>query len=262
MRLVLEALFGMTMTDVYSGKVSELSAEEETLLREIAARLQKEEPVQYVLGQSWFCGRALIVRPGVLIPRPETEDLCRWIEADANGRGGLRILDVGTGSGCIAVTLSLDISGASVEAWDISEQAMAVARANCRKFGAEVLLRRQDIMTATASDGGEDEGGRYDIIVSNPPYVLEKERSAMSGNVLRWEPEEALFVPDDDPLRFYRPIAAFGKAALRSGGSLYLEINPLQSEALKAMLGSAGYSDIEVREDRFGRARMIKAIRK
>lgn len=262
MRLVLETLFGMTMTDVYSGKVSELSADEEAILREITCRLQNNEPVQYVLGQSWFCSRRFKVAPGVLIPRPETEDLCQWIIADSEGGGRFRLLDIGTGSGCIAITLALDISGSAVEAWDLSDTALAIAADNSRLHGANVKFRKRDILDYGSFIDEHSPGAKYDVIVSNPPYVCYSERNKMDENVLGYEPHEALFVPDNDPLRFYCAIASFARAALAAGGSLYFEINPLYAAELEAMLAAKGYSNITFRSDRFGRCRMVKATRK
>lgn len=254
-RYVLDVRFGMSATDVYCGKVTQLSADDERCLDEIMQRLLRAEPVQYVLGEAEFCGRTFAVEPGVLIPRPETEELCRWVvEGEAAGReGGKDILDVGTGSGCIAVTLALDVDGARVEAWDVADEPLRVAPANAARLGAQVNVVRQDALTAPCDDA------RWDIVVSNPPYVCDSERAAMEPNVLGYEPERALFVPDADPLRFYRAIAGYAAKALRPDGELYFEINPTFADDMVEMLRQAGFAAVEVRTDQFGKRRFTKA---
>jgi release factor glutamine methyltransferase len=191
----------------------------------------------------------------VLIPRPETRELVEWIVQDWSRKEACRILDIGTGSGCIAISLAKQIEGAKVEAWDISEGALQVARRNCVRNDAEVLLNRKDVLAALP------EGMSYDVIVSNPPYICEKEKVDMDANVLDWEPEGALFVPDADPLLFYRKIAELGVSMLAEGGSLYFEINRAYGEQTVDMLVSLGYGNIELRKDSWGNDRMIKACR-
>ena len=192
-RLVLEVQFGITLPDIYTGKVNELSREAEEELEKIILRLEHSEPVQYVLGRETFCGRTFHVAPGVLIPRPETEILCRWIEEDYNRPYcalqppvPLQVLDVGTGSGCIAVTLASDLRNSAVTAWDISGDALLIARENVHEWGVRVELKMEDALHPSASAMQQ----QFDVIVSNPPYICEKERIAMAKNVLAYEPEQ------------------------------------------------------------------------
>ena len=263
-RLVLEVQFGITLTDIYTGKVNELSREAEEELEKIILRLERSEPVQYVLGRETFCGRTFHVASGVLIPRPETEVLCRWVEEDYNRPYcalqppvPLQVLDVGTGSGCIAVTLASDLYNSAVTAWDISGDALLIARENVHQWQVRVELKMEDVLHPSASAMQQ----QFDVIVSNPPYICEKERTAMAKNVLAYEPETALFVPDDDPLRFYRAIAEYGLQVFSEEGTLYFETNPIYINKVKEMLSSLGYKQIEEREDQFGKLRFIKAIR-
>lgn len=263
-RLVLEVQFGITLTDIYTGKVNELSRNEVEELDKIISRLEHSEPVQYVLGRETFCGRAFHVVPGVLIPRPETEVLCRWIEEDYNRPYcalqppvPLQVLDVGTGSGCIAVTLASDLRNSAVTAWDISGDALLIARENVHQWQVRVELKMEDVLHPSASAMQQ----QFDVIVSNPPYICEKERTAMAKNVLAYEPATALFVPDDDPLRFYRAIAEYGLQVFSEEGTLYFETNPIYINKVEEMLSSLGYKQIEQREDQFGKLRFIKAIR-
>lgn len=253
-RYVLDVRFGLTAADVYCGKVTQLSADRQHELGEIMRRLMQAEPVQYVLGEADFCGRTFCVEPGVLIPRPETEDLCTWAVESAAARrvAAPALLDIGTGCGCIAVTLALDIDGARVEAWDVADVPLRVASANAARLGAEVSVSRVDALRPPR------DVARWDMVVSNPPYVCLSERAAMEPNVLAYEPAEALFVPDDDPLRFYRAIADYASAALKPCGELFFEINPLLAAEMQAMLTAAGLGPAEMRRDRFGRKRLVK----
>lgn len=264
-RLVLETTFSFSLTDLVCGKVSELSADNETKLHEIWQRLEAGEPVQYVLGKADFYGRSFRVAPGVLIPRPETEGLCHLVLDGLPT--GTHVLDIGTGSGCIAITVALEATQAQVEAWDISEEALRQARDNAFRLGAQVLFRQKDVlaearedMLAEASKGEEsEEVSLYDCIVSNPPYIADKERTTMAHNVLDYEPSTALFVPDDDPLRFYRAIAELGLRRLRPGGRLCFEINPLYAEALRSLLVSLGYEAVTILDDDYGKQRFATA---
>jgi release factor glutamine methyltransferase len=249
-RLVMEQRYGLTMTDILCDRVDALPHPELLALRR---RLQEGVPVQYVLGQAEFGGRLFGVGPGVLIPRPETYELCQWIISENGAPADL--LDIGTGSGCIACTLAADMPGAHVTAWDISDKALLTAEENARRLGVSMQTVRQDALRAP------DDHDRWDIVVSNPPYIAEKEKAAMSANVVDHEPHEALFVPDDDALRFYRAIAHYALRALRPGGRLYFEINPLYAEELEQMLRATGLTDIETRCDQFGKARMTKACK-
>ena len=324
-RTVLDALFGMSLTDICLGKVTQLSADDTTRLEKIMQRLEKSEPVQYVLGAEWFAGRLFDVAPGVLIPRPETEDLVKWAcdeakekekednnkeergkeEKEVSKKGeapqkeeqllssplkeeeeGLRkgkdasqkeeqplssllknnkevsekgeevphpsILDIGTGSGCIAITVALALPQARVTAWDISTDALAIAAGNAHRLGASVRFEHQDALNAP------DDEERWDVIVSNPPYICDRERADMSDNVLSYEPELALFVPDSDPLLFYRAIARYASKALKPGGRLLFETNTAYVHEVAQAMANEGFTAIEVRNDCFGKPRMVK----
>lgn len=214
------------------------------------ARLAAGCPVQYVVGGAEFLGRRFAVREGVLIPRPETEELAAWILRDE--RQAATLLDIGTGSGCIAATLALGLPQAAVSAADISPTALDVAAENFRRLGARVDLRRADAL----DDLAEVFPGPFDVLVSNPPYVPQSDLREMHVNVRDHEPHEALFVPDDDPLRFYRAIARAGRRMLRPGGRLYFEIYHRHADAMRRMLDEEGYTRTEIREDLFGKPRM------
>lgn len=299
-RTVLDALFGMSLTDICLGKVTQLSADDTTRLEKIMQRLEKSEPVQYVLGAEWFAGRLFGVAPGVLIPRPETEDLVKWAcdeakekekednskeergkeEKEVSKKGEApqkeeqlssslfknnkevsekgeeaphhSILDIGTGSGCIAITVALALPQAHVTAWDISTDALAIAAGNAHRLGASVRFEHQDALSAP------DDEERWDVIVSNPPYICDKERADMSDNVLCYEPELALFVPDNDPLLFYRAIARYASKALKPGGRLLFETNTAYAHEVAQAMADEGFTAIEVRNDCFGKPRMVK----
>ena len=217
----------------------------------MAAQLAAGRPVQYVVGHTEFYGHRFAVREGVLIPRPETEELVSWVVHDE--RRARALLDVGTGSGCIAASLALALPGAEVFAADLSDAALAIAAENCCTLGARVTLRKADAL------GGLDEifPGPFDAIVSNPPYVPQSDLAAMHANVREYEPREALFVPDDDALQFYRAIARAGRRMLRPGGKLYFEIYERSAGQMRLLLGEEGYTDTEVREDLNGKPRMV-----
>ena len=254
-KMLLVEAFGFSTLELYGGKDKEISGNRLRDLHEMLSRLQKNEPIQYILGKETFCGLTFEVDANVLIPRPETRELVEWIVSDYESVPACRILDVGTGSGCISISLAKFIPGASVESWDISEGALAVARRNCVLNGVEVLLRQQDVLLA------QPEPACFDVIVSNPPYITESEKVEMEANVLDWEPATALFVPDADPLLFYRKIAELGIVMLKEGGSLYFEINRAYGNATVQMLEGLGYKQRELRKDDWGNDRMIKAIR-
>lgn len=241
-RIVCCDLLGQAPTDYYLGKDIALSSKKEQELEDILQRLSRFEPLQYIEGRTLFLGREFWVAPGVLIPRPETEELVelmlKEIPADA------RILDVGTGSGCIAISLAKELPDALVTAWDVSPEALSVARANARKLQADVRFVECDVLACQV-----DEVGLYDVIVSNPPYVTEAEKADMEPNVLQWEPSLALFVPDDDPLRFYRRIAVLGRDMLADGGRLYFEINRAYGREMVEMLRTMGYVGVRVEKD-------------
>ena len=299
-RTVLDVKYGMTLTDIICGKVNELSADEERKLEEIIIRLQKGEPVQYVLGEADFAGRTFHVEPGVLIPRPETAELCQWIEEDMAGKSTVSsedfsedsplatddarlILDICTGSGCIAITLGLNIPNSEVTGWDISEDALRIAQGNVEMLKARnVRIEYQDALALQKAAETDNEKmkvnddkevvkpkgeaktpstQKWDLIVSNPPYICEKEKADMEKNVLEHEPSLALFVPDEDPLKFYRAIAEYASSALKSGGALYFEINPIYEKETREMLLKLDFKDIETKEDAFGKKRMMRAIK-
>ena len=265
-RTVLDVEYGMTLTDIICGKVNELSSDEERNLEEIITRLQNGEPVQYVLGEADFAGRTFHVEPGVLIPRPETAELCQWIEEDVSSLEAderKQILDICTGSGCIAITLGLTIPNSEVTGWDISEDALRIAQGNVEMLKAgNVRIEYQDaLMLPKAAEPDSALAKNWDIIVSNPPYICEKEKADMEKNVLEHEPSIALFVPDEDPLKFYRAIAEYASSALKSEGALYFEINPIYEKETREMLQSLGFKDIETKEDAFGKKRMMKAMK-
>ena len=263
-RTVLDVEYGMTLTDIICGKVNELSSDEERNLEEIITRLQNGEPVQYVLGEADFAGRTFHVEPGVLIPRPETAELCQWIEEEVSSLEAddpKQILDICTGSGCIAITLGLNIPNSEVTGWDISEDALRIAQGNVEMLKAgNVRIEYQDaLMLPKAAEAESSLSKGWNIIVSNPPYICEKEKADMEKNVLEHEPSIALFVPDEDPLKFYRAIAEYASSALKPEGALYFEINPIYEKETREMLEELGFKDIETKEDAFGKKRMMKA---
>ena len=254
-KMLLVEVFGFSSLELYGGKDKEFSEKHRSVLTEMIRRLQKNEPIQYIIGIESFFGLTFEVNPNVLIPRPETQELVSWIIGDYQSDESIRILDIGTGSGCIPISLAKQLSKAEVESWDISEGALEVASRNCERNGVKVLLRQKDVLKAAP------EGNLYDVIVSNPPYITNKEKTDMEANVLDWEPSLALFVPDEDPLLFYRKIAQLGCDMLKEGGSLYFEINRAYGEETVLMLKELGYAQIELKKDSWGNDRMIKAKR-
>lgn len=251
-KLLLTQVFGLSVVELYAGKDTIFPPNEQKRLDDILSRLQKQEPIQYIIGIEEFCGLTFEVDGHVLIPRPETGELVGWI-VEEHPCGSARILDIGTGSGCIAISLAKRLEEAEVVAWDVSEEALQVAGRNCRRNGVRVTLELRDVLHAAPV------GGPFDVMVSNPPYITEKEKAGMCANVLDWEPGLALFVPDDDPLLFYRRIAGLGREMLADGGRLYFEINRAYGRQTVEMLAGMGYRDIVLRKDLFGNDRMIKA---
>lgn len=256
--LMLEKVCGMSVAEALTGSYKETGHEE--ALQEMATRIAKGEPVQYVLGDADFCGLALHVEPGVLIPRSETEELVAWAaetfkatRAEETGN----VLDIGTGSGCIAIALARYLPQAQVEAWDVSEDALRIASGNAEKNNIEVGFRKVDVL----EDAGKAQE-TYDMIVSNPPYICEEEAQDMEKNVLEHEPRLALFVPDSDPLLFYRRIAQLGQQILRNNGLLFFEINRRFGQETVLMLQGMGYREVELRKDLYGNDRMVKAIKR
>lgn len=251
---VLDVCFGLSKADIMCGAVEKMTAEKAAELNKIFSRLMEGEPVQYVLGRAEFSGRWFNVRPGVLIPRPETEELCAWITADSKASGSPKVLDIGTGSGCIAITLQLDMPESRVTAWDISADALDVARENAQQLGANVNFVKQDALSVKPE-------GEWDVIVSNPPYICEKEKKNMAANVLEHEPHTALFVPDADPLLFYRAVTRLAVQTLNKGGRLYFEINPIYADDTCRMMRAEGMEAVELRSDMYGKQRMAKGVK-
>lgn len=282
-RMLLEDLFGLSFADILCGATEHLSDAETLRLQQSVARLLDAEPLQYVTGTAFFCGHPFHVAPGVLIPRPETE----WIVDTAVGivtASAPRILDIGTGSGCIATSISLALADKHcyTEAWDISEDALRIAADNAARLGAEVEFRRRDALRLEedfsaeerleadlpaeerleAEQGGAEalrDSASWDIIVSNPPYICNREAADMHANVLRHEPHLALFVPDTDPLLFYRAIARYAMRSLRKGGWLLFECNTLYAHDTAQMVSDMGFATSVVEDDCFGKPRFVKA---
>lgn len=252
LRLVAESRFGLSQTDVLLGRMERLPEEQKEEWREILRQLHDGRPVQYVLGRADFLGRTFRVTPDVLIPRPETEELVRLILSFFPENSRASALDLCTGSGCIAVTLAL--SGMDVTATDISQGALSVARENAKNLGANVAFREEDLLSSPAYGSG-----LFDLVVSNPPYVRESEKQEMASHVLNHEPPLALFVPDDDPLRFYHAIARVAKTGLKPQGMLALEINRALSGEVATMLENYGFTDISIHEDQFHNPRFVFA---
>lgn len=258
-RLLAEERFGMTLADIMCGSLERLPAADAEWLEQAVARLERAEPVQYVIGKAWFHGNCFDVRPGVLIPRPETEWLVDRALGIVRGRPAgapLRLLDIGTGSGCIAVSIALGAVDVPqqvyVEAWDVSAEALDIAAGNAARLSADVTFCRRD---ALALDRLAAEP--WDIIVSNPPYICQRERADMARNVTGYEPSLALFVPDSDPLLFYRCIARYASRTLREGGRLLFECNTLYAGDVCRMLQREGFVSAVGADDCFGKPRFV-----
>lgn len=249
---LLEDVFGLSKTDVLLGRFEGLSATEKARFKECAARLSQGEPLQYVVGTAPFGDLRFEVTPSTLIPRPETLELVEWVATDEQVRPALRLLDIGTGSGCIAISLAKLLPQATVSAWDISAEALTVARRNAERNGVTIDFKQVDALHVTEAE-------TYDCIVSNPPYICEAEKAEMTDSVLLHEPHTALFVPNTDPLRFYRAIAELGMRCLSPGGTLYFEINRSYGAETCNLLRDLGFRDVELRKDFYGNDRMVKA---
>ena len=288
-RILIEELFGLSYADIVCGATEQLSADDTLRLDTAVRRIEQGEPLQHVLGYADFCGNRFSVNSSVLIPRPETEWLvdegAKLMSTTATS-SPKRILDIGTGSGCIAISLKLRLGDAYVEAWDISEEALRTAQDNADALKAEVVFRKRDALKAEEEGCSEEEclqGGAlvssapteqamdsinyseanilaapWDLIVSNPPYICNSERSAMDDNVLLHEPHTALFVPDDDPLRFYRAIARYALLTLNIGGSLLFECNTRYAETTGKMLSDMGFEEVTVSDDCFNLPRFVR----
>ena len=291
-RILIEELFGLSYADIVCGATEQLSADDTLRLDTAIRRIEQGEPLQHVLGYADFCGNRFCVNGSVLIPRPETEWL---VDEGAKLMDGCiasdetqhkaphspkRILDIGTGSGCIAISLKLRLGDAYVEAWDISEEALRTAESNAQALKAEVTFRKRDALKAEEeclqggalvssaptgqtkdsinSNEASTTAAPWDLIVSNPPYICDSERSAMDDNVLLHEPHTALFVPDDDPLRFYHAIARYALLTLNIGGSLLFECNTRYAEATGTMLSDMGFEEVTVSDDCFNLPRFVR----
>lgn len=272
-RMLLEDLFSLSFADILCGATEHLSDADTLRLQQSVARLLDAEPLQYVTGTAFFCGHPFHVAPGVLIPRPETE----WIVDTAVGivtASAPRILDIGTGSGCIATSISLALvdKHCYTEAWDISEDALRIAADNAERLGADVKFRRRDALRLEEDFPAEENqsgaevliadnasSASWDVIVSNPPYICNREAADMHANVLRHEPHLALFVPDTDPLLFYRAIASYAMRSLRKGGWLLFECNTLYAHDTARMASDMGFAKSVVEDDCFGKPRFVKA---
>lgn len=285
--LIMEKVCGMDTASALLapsdwGKSDGEHAAEGQRLREVVDKIVGGEPVQYALGEADFCGHAFHVEKGVLIPRVETEELVEWVAQEekavmeeqrvleeqagqddcekSHRQEEHRLLDIGTGSGCIAVALASLLPQAKVEAWDVSEAALGIAEGNAKLMSVDVCFRKVDVLTEGMAEA-EKRAGLYDAIVSNPPYICREEAAEMEANVLDHEPEIALFVPDDDPLLFYRQIASMALIMLKSGGRLFFEINRRFGADTVEMLRGMGYDDVELRQDQFGNDRMVMSVK-
>lgn len=255
--IVMEYVTGLSKMDRIVYKDKELTDQQFAQLQEALKALHEHQPVQYVTGSSWFYGMELQVNANVLIPRPETEELVEWIIQDVHESKLLnrRILDIGTGSGAIPIALKKELPTATVWAVDVSTGALATARANAQQQKLEVHFEQIDILDTAAARSLP----MFDIIVSNPPYICQRERTDMQEQVVAYEPSIALFVPDEDALLFYRQIGSLAKEKLNPGGALYFEINEAFGSETAALLREQGYVNVEVRKDLFGKDRMVKA---
>jgi release factor glutamine methyltransferase len=269
--IVLQHLFSISRTDVLADKSVAVSAALEAEMETILNRLNTGEPLQYVLGETEFYGRIFKVRPGVLIPRPETEELVRLVVEMVSSRdsvvssqdsvvsdprfgGGIQVVDVGVGSGCVGVSLFLEMEGVEVFGVDVSEVAIGVARENAALLGARVEMVRLDILSEPLP------WENLDVVVSNPPYIPWSEKAAMHRNVTDFEPELALFVPEDDPLIFYRAIARQASRALRRTGLLAVEINARFGPEVATVFREEGFREVTIVKDIFGKERIVKGV--
>lgn len=232
-----------------------INNEEEGRWNAVLSELMRQRPIQYIFGKAHFYGLEFTVNENTLIPRPETEELVDWIITENHSGQKINIIDIGTGSGCIAISLAKNLSEAVVSAIDVSGEALSVAKQNAEINEVSIEFIETDILSVTSLPK------KYDIIVSNPPYVRNLEKQEIKDNVLKYEPHLALFVEDNDALLFYRKIALLGQSALVEGGCLFFEINQYLGEETVAMLENYGYKNIELRKDLFGNERMIRAVK-
>ena len=254
MRILLEDLFGIDLKRQLMDPNLRIGERQHCQLDEAVRRLLEGEPVQYVTGQARFCDLLIKVSPAVLIPRPETEELVQKICVSFPQKESLRIWDIGTGSGCIAIALAKHFVNAEVTAFDISEEALQIARENAECNGVKVTFVHDDVLHPRSDCFAQ----HVDLVVSNPPYVCDSERAKMEKNVLDWEPEKALFVPDDDPLRFYRQILCLGRERLNPHGQIWFEINERMGKEMMGACLESGYTEVEILDDFAGKPRACR----
>lgn len=252
--LVFESLFSFTKTDILSSRELFLTNDQSSKLESVVQRLNQNEPVQYILDEADFYGRTFNLNSSVLIPRPETEELVRLVVSAYKMKRNLSLLDIGTGSGCIAITLALELSESTVTGYDVSDQALRVANENARRLQANASFKKHNVLLE------ELPGNAFDCIVSNPPYITKRERQDMQNNVLLYEPSLALFVDDNDPLVFYNTITTKAVNALKGKGSLYFEINASFGKEVAALLSTYGFEDVSIIKDLSGKDRIVKGI--
>ena len=251
-RILIEDLLHLSLPHVLAGIIPPLSVQEGLLVKQAVSRLLDNEPIQYVIGSTTFCGNTFCVNPSVLIPRPETEQLVDMATDIADLPEHVSIMDACTGSGCIAISIKKKRPDWEVYACDISAEALQTARENAKANGAEVHFTHTDVLSDKLLTGP------FDIMVSNPPYVMDKEKSSMEPHVLKREPHLALFVTDDEPLIFYRALAQWGQRSLSSEGWMLAEINPLLSQETKALFEAQQYRDCTIINDNYGKERFIR----
>lgn len=252
-RIIFHYLKGWSTTDMLIHEPEPLSPFVKKEVDDILARLLRHEPIQYITGEARFHGMEFHVTPDVLIPRPETDELVDIITDRWGETSDLHVLDIATGSGCIAISLARTLPFADVDAMDVSEKALDVANENARNLKAKVNFFKADVFKWTPDKD------KYDIIVSNPPYIDESEKKAMERNVLDYEPASALFVPDSDPLIFYRRIAEICRDSLTARGMIYFEINPRHADDMRKLMTNLGYSEVEIIKDSYEKDRFLTA---
>lgn len=260
---LMDGLYGLSRADVVVDRNAAVTLKEGHA--EVLADIAASRPVQYITGKAVFCGLEFAVREGVLIPRPETEELVEWVvseNGDINGTACPEILDVGTGSGAIAVSLASRMPEARVSALDVSDVALGMAERNAENNYVRVRFTEGDILSENWRRGFADGSGKWDVVVSNPPYIPVSERNDMDANVIGYEPGLALFVADEDPLVFYRAISVFGCDALESGGRIYVEVHENYAEAVAALFAADGYIGIEIKKDIHGKERMVRCVKR
>ena len=253
--MLLEHHCGLSRTAQLMAMDNLLAVDKQELILLAMAQLKTGIPIQYIVGEAWFMDHLFEVNASVLIPRPETEELVDKV-VTYNAKPDAAILDIGTGSGCIAISLKLALPDADVSAWDVSPEALAVARRNAVRNNCAVAFEHVDVLAVKPHDISR----RFDIIVSNPPYVCDSEKDEMHVNVLNNEPHLALFVPNDDALKFYRAIGELGLQMLNTGGLLFFEINQAFGSEMVLLLESLGYSEVELFADLQGKDRIVKAV--